>query len=121
MLLKKLKKIKQKLLKQKQRITVNSQITKSQPDLTENNQNHEGIDSQPLPGIKYLQMRQMASEKKYFDSADHFLNLYKTGQDLLQNEPKVMENEGETVESVQGPLETAYSEIIDEMKPKESV
>ncbi|KAI5190924.1 hypothetical protein NECID01_1219 [Nematocida sp. AWRm77] len=78
----------------------------------------------------YLQRRLNGSQKKYFDSADYFLKIHEvekqTNSDTL---PKL-----ETIEEIKepgaipekdpksvpaAPLETAFSEIIDEMKSKE--
>lgn len=85
------------------------------------------VDTQPLPGIKYLQRRQMASNKQYFDSADHFLKLYEmetileTAAQNAQKDTAPTAQPDPVIEPTQAPLETAYSEIVDEMKPKESV
>lgn len=112
MLIRKLKAISKKFLK-------SNRSNPQQPMQTQILDNHELVDVQPLPGIKYLQRRKMASQKKYFDSADHFLHLYEMETIL---EPKsISEQPKNSVVEEQPPLETAYSEIIDEMKPKESV
>lgn len=98
-------------------------------------QEHEdSVDTQPLPGIKYLQRRQMAAQKQYFDSADHFLRLYNEEQSIIKpschklpedtqaESTKLAADDPEKpLQAAPAPLETAYSEIIDEMKPKESV
>ncbi|KAI5130027.1 hypothetical protein NEPAR04_1727 [Nematocida parisii] len=167
---KKLKGIKEKMKLVKSDIKKNEK--KDPAPITPEN---EKIDTQPLPGIKYLQRRQMATQKRYFDSADHFLSLYqrenteinhellhtpskeieinhellhtpskeieinhdllhkaseeieinhellhKASEEIATNEEKSAQP-GEIVKSVQGPIDTAYSEIIEEMKPKESV
>ncbi|KAI5189845.1 hypothetical protein NEMIN01_0708 [Nematocida minor] len=122
MIIRKLKAISNKILKTTRSAT-------RTPTLSEEpKQNKESIDTQPLPGIKYLQRRQMASQKQYFDSADHFLKIYEMEKTMQQisheNLIKEATEEGNpeaAVEKSQAPLETAYSEIIDEMKPKEWV
>ncbi|OAG32694.1 hypothetical protein NEIG_02159 [Nematocida sp. ERTm5] len=162
-------------IKEKMKLVTSDTKKNEKKDITPITPENERIDTQPLPGIKYLQRRQMATQKRYFDSADHFLSLYQrenteinqdllhtpskeieNNQDLLHTPSKEIENNqdllhkvseeieinqdllhkaseeiatseeksaqpGEIVKSVQGPIDTAYSEIIEEMKPKESV
>ncbi|KAI5165697.1 hypothetical protein NEIRO03_2008 [Nematocida sp. AWRm78] len=162
-------------IKEKMKLVTSDTKKNEKKDITPITPENERIDTQPLPGIKYLQRRQMATQKRYFDSADHFLSLYQrenteNNQELLHTPSKEIEinqellhtpskeieinqdlihkvseeieinqdllhkaseeittseeksaQPGEIVKSVQGPIDTAYSEIIEEMKPKESV
>lgn len=81
----------------------------------------------------YLQRRLDHSQKKYFDSADHFLKIHEVETEVEQANLLKIESLIEITEEAEAalekdrasvppaPLETALSEIIDEIKPKESV
>ncbi|OAG31135.1 hypothetical protein NEDG_01909 [Nematocida displodere] len=102
------------------------------------------VDSSSLAGVKFLKQRLNASQKQYFDSADHFIRLHEMQAQLSQDVPQLsdpapaqeittaaqeMASVAEEMATVTGdagevanaPLETAFSEIVEEMKPKESV
>jgi len=86
----------------------------------------------PSDGISFVQRRLNASRKQYFDSADYFLKIHEIEKKTLSEEMPAKETPVEAIESLEPleadraavppePLEKAYSEIIEEMKPKESV
>ncbi|KAI5180801.1 hypothetical protein NEOKW01_1085 [Nematocida sp. AWRm80] len=137
MLLKKLKQIRTKIFKKKDYLRERKNLSK-----TNNPQEmpNENIDTSSMVGIKYLQRRLLASNKQYFDSADYFLKIYEIEKDPLETQkeaiaqeipkPSVIEtassssfnpSSNDCASVPPAPLETAYSEIIDEMKPKEHV
>lgn len=83
-------------------------------------------------GLSLQQRRQSLTRRQYFDSADHFLKIHDSEKSTESKEsPRKREKESpsETLSMLapeksstdQAPLDKAYSKIIDEMKPKESV
>ncbi|KAH9385767.1 uncharacterized protein NEMAJ01_0663 [Nematocida major] len=106
MIIRKLKALQSKLLKQK--------------GSRKETQKKEEPPVEPLSVEEYMNRKQMATEKRYFDSADHFLKLHEKEQ-IRQKELECDAEKEKSLQPAPAPLETAYSEIIDEMKPKESV
>ncbi|KAI5186676.1 hypothetical protein NEHOM01_1629 [Nematocida homosporus] len=130
MLFKKLRQIKTKIFKQKKLMPPNNDTIDHEKSA---NKSEPDVDQSTLAGIRYLRQRLLGSQKRYFDSADHFLKLHemeKRKQHIETTETDLIEDECTPLDSIletecgsmtaAAPLE-AYSEIIDEMKPKESV
>jgi hypothetical protein len=93
------------------------------------------VDMSSLVCIRKIKERLESSNKKFFDSADHFMNLSqaleveKTERESLEADlglppnplETVLETAADIAADVAVPLESAYSEMVEEMKPKKSV
>lgn len=93
------------------------------------------VDMTSLVGIRRIRDQLEPSNAKHFDSADHFMNMELVAspepiaQQVINEEEAAvpleisLENALETAAGVssKAPLETVYSEMVDEMKPKKSV
>ena len=143
MMLEKLKNIKKRIFKtkivEKQRVIKDPLDEALLSDLT-----HPGVDKSSLAGIAFLRERLNAKEKKYFDSADHFMkinNIENIEKNIIKpiesntdniNTENTIENLKASITSISraeikkdevntAPLESAYTDVVDEMKPKESI
>ena len=127
MLLRKLKQIKSFLFRQ--RSAEDSHIAGVATALSTN---MSSIGRSAPSGPSFIQRRLNVSRKQYFDSADHFLRIYdaeksteskespkKEAKESSKEPHSILDADATNIPSA--PLETAYSEIIDEMKPKEPV
>lgn len=130
MLFRKLREIKRMLFTRKPHIRVIETPSPTEKIETPSLTPSESLEKLPITKANYLRQKLLTTQKRYFDSADHFLEIYEMEQRELQQRAEhiatpqtpstLLDTDCASAAAPAGPLE-AYTEIIDEMKPKESV